>query len=82
MDYWNLYKDVWNFHKKFSQILDTVEYWENVCSEGRKISKEYGECKFVIELVLAVINELTRKAKEMRESAGTQIPDGTAKKVG
>ena len=71
MNYWNLYKDIWDWHKKYSVVLDTDEYWDNVCSDGRAISKKYQQCEFVRALVLAVIRELERNAKEGRKNAGT-----------
>ena len=30
MDYWNLYKDVWNFHKKYSKVQTDDVYWEQL----------------------------------------------------
>ena len=60
MDYWNLYKDVWNFHKKYSKVQTDDTYWEAVVSESGAISKKYDNHKFAIALLLAVIDELER----------------------
>ena len=39
MDYWNLYKDVWNFHKKYSKVQTDDAYWEAVVSESGQIAE-------------------------------------------
>ena len=72
MDYWNLYKDVWNFHKKYSNVQTDDAYWEAVVDESGQIAKKYDNHKFAIALLLAVIDELERKAKEVRANAKAQ----------
>ena len=73
MDYWNIYKDVWNFHKKYADVKEDDAYWEAVVNESKQIAKQYDECKFVINLLLAVIDELKRIYKEMKNNADTEI---------
>lgn len=73
MDYWNIYKDVWNFHKKYADVKEDDAYWESVVNECKRIAKQYDECKFVINLLLAVIDELKRIYKEMKNNADTEI---------
>lgn len=73
MDYWNIYKDVWNFHKKYADVKEDDTYWEDVVNESDKIAKRHGECKFVINLLLAVIDELQRIYKEMKSNADTGV---------
>ena len=73
MDYWNLYKDVWNFHKKYSKVQTDDAYWEAVVSESGAISKKYDNHKFAIALLLAVIDELERIYKEMMKNADTAV---------
>ena len=72
MDYWNIYKDVWNFHKKYTDVKEDDAYWEAVVNESKQIAKQYDECKFVINLLLAVIDELKRIYKEMKNNAECQ----------
>ena len=48
MDYWNIYKDVWNFHKKDTDVKEDDAYWEAVVNESKQIAKQYDECKFVM----------------------------------
>ena len=69
MDYWNIYKDVWNFHKKYADVKEDDAYWESVVNESSRIAKQYRESKFVIGLLLTVVDELERIYKEMRADA-------------
>lgn len=69
---YDMFTDCWRLFKKYSDVKDSDEYWEAVINKSNVISKKYGECKFVINLVLAVITELERIYKEMRANAETQ----------
>lgn len=69
MDYFNIYKDVWNFHKKYHNVQVTNEYWQAVASESNSISKKYNDCQFVMNLLRAVLDELNRIYKEMKTDA-------------
>lgn len=73
MDYWNLYKNVWDFHKKFSKIQTDDVYWEAVVNESCEIAKKYDNQKFAIALLLAVIDELERIYKEMMKNADAAV---------
>lgn len=73
MDYWNIYKDVWNFHKKYQNVQTTDEYWQAVVNESNQITQKYKDCKFVIDLLLAVIEELKRIYKEMITDANKEV---------
>ena len=59
MNYWEVYKAVWEFHKKY-QSISTDEEWEEAIYESNQIAKKLNS-KFVNDLLLAVINELERK---------------------
>lgn len=72
MNYVGVYKTVLDFHRKYSSILNTEEYWDSVVSESDAIARRYDNCRFVRDLLLAVINELERKAKEMMKNAKAQ----------
>lgn len=67
LNYVEVYKTVLDFHRKHSRVEDTDRYWESVIDESEQISKKYGGQKFVVNLLLAVISELERKAKELKE---------------
>lgn len=72
MNYVEVYKVILNFHRKYSNILNADEYWESVVSESDAIAKQYGNCRFVRDLLLAVISELETKAKEVIRNAEAQ----------
>lgn len=66
MDYFNIYKDVWTFHKRYIEIQDTEDFWSEVIAESSKIYEKYNKNKFVLDLLLTVLNELDRLSKERR----------------
>lgn len=74
MNYFEMYKDVWNFHKKYIDgVKDDDEYWQAVVDESGVIAKKYGECKFIINLLLSEITEFERIYKEMKTNADTRV---------
>lgn len=69
-----MYKDVWNYHKKYiGGISESDEYWQAVVDESDIIAKKYGNCKFIINLLLAEITEFERLYKEMKADADSRI---------
>lgn len=74
LNYFEMYKDVWNFHKKYiSDVSDDDEYWQAVIGESNSILKKYGACKFIINLLLAEITEFKRLYKEMKANANSRV---------
>ena len=69
---YNLFTDCWRYFKKYVDVSDEDIYWENVVSESGELSKKYNNDKLAIALILAVIDEFERKAKELRKNAKTQ----------
>ena len=69
---YNLFTDCWRYFKKYVDVSDEDIYWENVVGEYGELSKKYNNDKFAIALILAVVNEFERKAKELRKNAETQ----------
>lgn len=69
---YNLFTDCWRYFKKYADVRDEDIYWENVVSESGELSKKYNNDKFAIALILAVVDEFERKAKELRKNAETQ----------
>ncbi len=67
---YNLFTDCWRFYKKYADVKDTDEFWESVVDESGELPRKYNNDKFAIALVLAVIDELERKAKELRNKDG------------
>lgn len=74
MNYFEMYRDVWNFHKKYIDgICDNDEFWQAVVDESDVIAKKYQNCKFIINLLLAEITEFERLYKEMRADANAGV---------
>lgn len=69
---YDMFTDCWRLYKKFADVQQSDEYWEKVVNESNAVSKKYGECKLIVSLVLAVIDEFERVYKEMRKNAETQ----------
>lgn len=69
---YSLFTDCWHYFKKYADVRDEDIYWENVVSEFGELSKKYNNDKFAIALILAVVDEFERKAKELRKNAETQ----------
>ena len=64
MNYFEAYKDVWIFHKKYIDIVsDKDEFWNAVTEDSRILAKKYQECDFIKNLVLNEIDEFERLVK-------------------
>lgn len=75
--YFDLWAKAWNFHKKYSDICGTNEFWEQLVNESSEIVKEYEgkpEYSFIKDLVLAVISEIERvdKQQQIQEDKGNE----------
>lgn len=64
MKYFDVYRDVWNFHKQFLEITDTDDVWSRVLSEAHKIEERYDGDKFVVGLLFTIIEEMERRCKQ------------------
>lgn len=63
MDYFNLYKDVWNFHKKYMNISGTDAEYENLLKDSEELLKQYKNDSFVYDLISAIVKEIEKQAK-------------------
>ena len=65
---YDMFTSAWRFFKKYAVVedKDNDKFWEQVVDESSEISKQYGECKLIINLVLAGITELERMYKEKK----------------
>ena len=64
MNYFEAYRDVWIFHKKFVEIVsDKDEFWNAVTEDARALVKKYQECDFIKNLVLNEVDEFERLVK-------------------
>lgn len=67
--YWQIYGDVWNYHKKFADIQESDEYWDNVVKFTGEVYRKYEgkpEGEFAKQLVLCVVDELDRTYRRDR----------------
>ena len=64
---WGMFTDAWKFYKKYADVQQSDEYWEAVVDESGQIAKKYGNAKLAIALILAAIEELERKSKEIQK---------------
>lgn len=61
--YWKIYADIWGFHKKFADVREDDEYWEQMVSDAGELYKMYEkqpEGEFAKQLVLNILDELER----------------------
>ena len=68
--YWTLYADVVNFHRKYAEVREDDEYWEQVVDSSRKLYGKYKtlpEGEFAKSLILCILDELERIYKDMRK---------------
>ena len=68
MNYFEVYRDCWNFHKEHSKVLNSDEYWESVIDKSREIYKKYDNSKFVRDILIAIISELERIGEEEKKN--------------
>lgn len=74
MDYFEMYKDVWAYHKKFvAGICESDEYWQKVVNESGDLLRKYKGCRFMRNLLLNEIGELDRLYKEMKANANAEV---------
>lgn len=69
--YFDIWRLVWDFHKKYSNVIGTDEYWERLVAESGKIVEQYRglpQYEFIKDLMLAIIGEIERIDKRRRIS--------------
>ena len=57
--YWTLYADVVNFHRKYAEVREDDEYWEQVVDSSRKLYGKYKtlpEGEFAKSLILCILD--------------------------
>lgn len=64
---YGMFTDAWKFYKKYADVQQSDEYWEAVVDESGQIAKKYDNAKLAIALILAAIEELERKSKEIQK---------------
>ena len=64
MNFFEAYRDLWNLHKKYFDVLNTDDYWQSVMQDARQIEQTYKNNKFVLDVLMAIIAELERRAQD------------------
>lgn len=64
---YNLFTDCWRYFKKYADVSTEDSYWQSVVDECGTILKKYGNDKFVNDLLVAVVDELERKANGTKD---------------
>jgi len=65
--YWEIWREVFQFHKTHADVQQTDEWWEKTCQDINKMVQKYkgNPCEsFVADLSISVLKELERKGKE------------------
>lgn len=71
--YFNVWSQAWQFHKKFYGNDGSDQAWEQAVNESSKIVKEYKnkpQYCFMKDLILATLSELERQDKIRRKGRG------------
>ncbi len=66
MNYFDVYGEIFRYHKRFSKVQSTDEYWQQAMNESQAIAKKYKEHPFVIDLLVSVLMELERTERKVR----------------
>ena len=64
---YGMFTDAWKFYKKYADVQQSDEYWEAVVGESGQIAKKYDNAKLAVALLLAAIDELERKSREIQK---------------
>jgi len=64
VNYVEIYKNVLDYHWKYSGMKGSDEEWDECIHDGEDIARSFNNGQFVKDLVIAVQNEISRKLKE------------------
>jgi hypothetical protein len=67
--YYQIWVDVWEFHKRFWNADGNDDYWEEFIKMQNDILLKYDCDKFVNELLLTVVAEVQRVSEEREKNA-------------
>lgn len=70
---WNVFSDIWNFLKKYYFVQDDDAFWKNCFEDANALYEKYGNSKFAKDLILTVLDELERRAKELKTDADVAV---------
>lgn len=67
MDYFMIYRDVWQLHKQYiDRICNKDEFWEALIADADKLYKKYDNSRFAKDLILAEMSEFERICKALK----------------
>lgn len=68
--YWQMYCDVWEYHKKYINCLeDNDEFWHGLIEEGRELARKYNNSHFINNLVVNELREFEKVFEERRKAS-------------
>lgn len=66
--YWQMYCDIWEYHKKYiNSLQDSEEFWKKLIDDGKTVARKYNNVRFVVGLVTNEIAEFEQKYKEQQK---------------
>lgn len=68
--YWKIYGDIFALHKKFSEPVESDEFWNALVAEADSLCRKYRaspEGEFAKKLLLAILEEIERSYKASNE---------------
>lgn len=68
--YWNVWKELFNFHKNYTGIKQTDEFWNKVYAEVIHLENKYEKTKateFVNGVLIQILLELERQGQSDKE---------------
>ncbi len=63
-EYYQIYTDCWKMFRRFSNPLDTDEFWNNLVSTSDEIFKSTEKKEFAKKMILATLDEIENVFKE------------------
>lgn len=63
--YFNLWREAWNFHKRWFTNKGSPKEWEKIVEESGELCRQQSE-PFLRELMMAVISELEREDRRRK----------------
>lgn len=59
----SLFKDAWNFFKKYYDVQNLASFWESAIEEAAAINERY-HCELSKDLLMTIICELERRGNK------------------
>ncbi len=56
--YYEIYTECWKLFKKYSNPVDTDDFWQSFAKECRELNQKFGQRKFARNMILATYEEI------------------------